>query len=159
MPQTMHYVRSVTGLGVATFTYASGMVASLELTSRVSGNTGFEHYEIVSDTGRRIRIENNLRLTYHQGPPPAPGQGYGAQPDYYSGAPGEVSATWEPEFSLGQLYNKGLFIQGFYHEVQEFAQAILEKRSASAGTLEQARQVTRVFEAFAEGPGRTIELM
>ena len=63
---------------------------------------------------------------------------------------------WEPEFSLGQLYNKGLFLLGYYQEIQEFAAALLEKRPMKKGTLEQAWQVTRIFEAFAEGCGKRL---
>ena len=74
-------------------------------------------------------------------------------PEFYEGSPGESSAVWEPDFSLGQLYNKGLFVLGYYNEVNEFARAILEKRSPTKGTLDQARQVTCIFEAFAGEPG------
>jgi len=42
--------------------------------------------------------------------------------------------------------------------IQGFARAMLERRPPAKGTLEQAWQVTRIFEAFAEGPGRVIEL-
>ena len=38
------------------------------------------------------------------------------------------------------------------------ASAILEKRQPTRGTLEQCWQITHMFEKFAEGPGRMIEL-
>ncbi|MHC4715753.1 MAG: Gfo/Idh/MocA family protein, partial [Planctomycetota bacterium] len=66
--------------------------------------------------------------------------------------------AWEPEFSLGQLYNKGLFLLGYYGEVSEFARSVLEDRPPDRGTLAHAWQATRIFEAFAEGPGRVIGL-
>jgi predicted dehydrogenase len=69
-----------------------------------------------------------------------------------------VTAVWEPEFSLGQLYNKGLFLLGYYGEINEFARSILESRTPRKATLTHAIQVTRLFEAFAEGPGREIAL-
>jgi len=72
--------------------------------------------------------------------------------------PEQVSAAWEPEFSLGQLYNKGLFLLGYYNEINEFARSILENRPPKKGTLDQAWQVTRIFEAFAEGSGQTRSL-
>ena len=117
-----------------------------------------ERTQIISDRGMHIVVDNNLRVTYHRGPPYEPGTGYGTAPSYYSGSPEQVSAVWEPEFSLGQLYNKGLFLLGYYGEVNEFARAILEKRPLAKGTLEQAWQVTRIFEAFAEGPGKVVRL-
>lgn len=154
MPQALFYERSRAGGGLATFRFDSGTIASLALTHGAPHAGGMEWTQIVSDRDRRITVENNLRVALHR-PAPLP---YGASPSYYAGAPAETSSVWEPEFSLGQLYNKGLFMLGYYGEIIEFARSILERRPPAKGTLEQAEQVTRIFEAFAEGPGRTIKL-
>jgi predicted dehydrogenase len=154
MPETMHYERSGNGAGLATFTFGSGAVGSIVFTYGASNNGGMERTLIVSDAGRHITVENNVRVTLHRMAP----LGYGDEPSYYAGAPEHAAATWEPEFSLGQLYNKGLFLLGYYGEINEFARSILEQRAPAKGTLEQAWQVTRIFEAFAEGPGRGIEV-
>ncbi len=156
MPDTLSYERSSAGSGVATFTFASGIVASLALTGGASLGGGMERTTLVSDRGRHIVVDNNIRLSYHQTPPDL---GYGTSPSFYQGGPGDASTVWEPEFSLGQLYNKGLFLLGYYGEVNEFARSILEERPPRKGTLEQAWQVTRIFEAFAHGPGRRITLL
>lgn len=158
MPRTLSYERAASGAGNATFTFASGAIASLALTSGASSNTGMERTTIIGDKGQHIVVENNIRVTLHRSPPNPPGQGYGSRPDYFTGAPEQASAVWEPEFSLGQVYNKGLFLLGYYNEVNEFAQAILEGRAPANGTLEQAWQATHIFEAFAQGPGKTIPL-
>jgi hypothetical protein len=113
-----------------------------------------ERTQIISSQGRHIVVENNVRVTLRRSPP----VGYGDTPSYYTGSPDGVTASWEPEFSLGQLYNKGLFLLGYWGEVNEFASSILEKRPPAKGTLEHAWQATHIFEAFAEGPGRTIQL-
>lgn len=155
MPVSMSYVRSPRGAGVATFTFAAGTVASIAFTSGQSHNQGMERTTIVGEKGQHITVENNVRVTLHRTPP---GLAYGAAPSFYSGGPQDVSAAWEPEFSLGNLYNKGLFLLGYYNEVNEFARAVLENRAPGKGTLKQAWQITRIFEAFAEGPGRTIAL-
>lgn len=47
---------------------------------------------------------------------------------------------------------------GYYNEVNEFANAVLEGRVMSKGTLEHARQATQIFEKFAEGQGIVINL-
>jgi predicted dehydrogenase len=154
MPTTLYYERSAHGAGAAVFTYASGAVAQLALTHGSSPDGGMERTVFVSNEGCHITVENNTRVTLHRSVP----KSYGASPDYYAGAPEETSATWEPEFSLGQLYNKGLFLLGYYGEVDEFARSILEKRPPVKAHLEHARQITRVFEAFAEGPGRVVQL-
>jgi len=98
--------------------------------------------------------DGKLRVTYHRLPRP----GYGDVPDCYASEPDEATAIWQPEFSLGQLYNKGLFLLGYYNEVNEFARSILENRRPSKGGLDHVWQVTRLFEAFAEGSGQRIEL-
>jgi predicted dehydrogenase len=158
MPTSLSYERSSSGAGVATFRFESGAVASLALTCGSSLNGGMERTTIISDSGKHIVVENNLRLSYHRTPPSEPGTGYGSAPSFYTGSPDQTTAVWEPEFSLGQLYNKGLFLLGYYNEVAEFARSILERRPPAKGTLEHAWQVTRIFEAFAEGPGRPIPL-
>lgn len=154
MPVSLYYDRSAKGAGVASFRFASGAVASLALTHGASSNGGMERTTIVSDSGRHITVQNNHRVTYHRGAPLA----YGQTPSFYAGAPEETAAVWEPEFSLGQLYNKGLFLLGYYGEVEEFARSILENRPPEKGTLEHAWQVTRIFEGFAEGSGKEIRL-
>lgn len=152
MPETLYYERSAAGAGSAVFTYASGPVVSLMLTHGASANGGMERTVIVSDRGRHIVVDNNVRVSYHRGA----ALSYGDEPSFYKGGPEEATAVWEPEFSLGQLYNKGLFLLGYYQEIQEFAAALLEKRPMKKGTLEQAWQVTRIFEAFAEGSGQCL---
>jgi hypothetical protein len=119
---------------------------------------GMERTVVCSEGPRQVVVDNNVRVSLHRNPPRTPDTGYGAAPNYYTGAPGEVTSSWEPEFSLGQLYNKGIFLLGYYNEVNEFARAILEKRPLRKGTLEQAWQVTSIFEAFAKGPDKEIPL-
>jgi predicted dehydrogenase len=158
MPSSLYYERTSSGAGVATFRFGGGVVASLALTYGSSLNGGMERTTIVSDAGHHIVVDNNVRVSYHRTPPRRPGAGYGSTPDFYTGAVEETTALWQPEFSLGQLYNKGLFLLGYYNEVDEFARSILEGRPPAKGTLEQAWQVTQVFEAFAQGPGHVIPL-
>jgi predicted dehydrogenase len=154
MPQSMYYDRSPSGAAVASFTFASGIVASLAFTHGASRNGGMERTTIVSNSGKHIVVDNNIRVSYHRNPV----RGYGDVPSFFVGTAEQATAVWEPEFSLGQLYNKGLFLLGYYDEVNEFARSIIEGRPLANGTLEQAWQVTRMFEAFAEGPGRPISL-
>lgn len=156
MPKTLFYQRSAAGTGNVTFGYGeNGPVASLAMTHGISENGGMERTTIVGNSRRHIVVDNNHRLTLHRTPP---GISYGASPSCFVGTPNETTALWDPEFSLGQLYNKGLFLLGYYGEVNEFARSILEKREVAKGTLDQAWQVTRIFEAFAEGPGKVITL-
>ena len=158
VPGSLSYERTANGAGVATFRFASGAIASLALTHGASRNAGMERTTIIGQGGRHIVVDNNVRVLYHRSAPYAPGTGYGSAPDYYTGDAEQTSALWEPEFSLGQLYNKGLFLLGYHGEVNEFARAVLERRPPAKATLEHAWQATRIFEAFAEGPGKIIPL-
>ncbi len=154
-PRTLFYQVSPSKAAVATFTFESGTVASLALNAGGVRTPIYERTQLLSANGGQIvTVENNLRVTLHR----EPKLGYGTSPSYYAGEPDGPSLVWEPEFSLGQLYNKGLFLLGYWGEVDEFARCILENRPPAKGTLEQARQVTAVFEAFAQGPGKLIEL-
>lgn len=153
-PDTLFYQRSATGAAVATFTFPSGAVGTIALTCGAGSNGGMERTTIVSDSRRHIVVDNNIRVTLHR----SPQLPYGTSPDFYTGDDQSASLTWEPEFSLGQLYNKGLFLLGYYNEVNEFARSILDGRPPRKGTLEQAWWITRIFEAFAEGPGKVIPL-
>lgn len=158
MPDSLYYQRSDRGAGLATLTFPGGAIASVALTHDSSRGGGMEHTTVVGESQRHIVVDNNLRVIYHRNPPYEPGTGYGSAPNYFTGAAGQVTATWEPEFSLGQLYNKGLFLLGYYGEVNEFARSILEKRPPAKGHLLHAWQVTHIFEAFAQGPDRRVRL-
>ncbi len=154
MPQTLYYERATNGGGVATFTFANGLVAMLLLTAGAGLSGGMERTIVVGDRGRHIIADNNIRVSYHRHPRWAAMAGN----QVFSRMPGETTSFWEPEFSLGQLYNKGLFLLGYYGEVAEFAASILEKRAPVKATLEDAWKVTRIFEAFVEGPGKVIQI-
>lgn len=154
MPDTMFYERTPAGAGVATFTYATGVIATLSFTWGGAWIDGMERTSIHSANGRHVVVDNNVRVEYHRLPVP----GYGDVADFYGADLDAATVVWQPEFSLGQLYNKGLVVLGYYDEVAEFCRCVLEDRPPTSGTLEQARHVTRLFEAFADGPGTIIKL-
>lgn len=154
MPQTLSYERSTYGAGSATFSYASGALATLDFTWGAAFLDGLERTVVVSNKGRHVVVENNLKVSYHR----LPFSGYGDVADFYTAPPERATAVWEPEFSLGQLYNKGLFTLGYVGEVTEFAAAVVEGRPPAKAGLDHAWQVTRLFQAFAAGPGTRIDL-
>jgi len=153
-PKTLYYERAAGGAGLATFTFPGGAVATIALTGGASNRGGMERTLVVGENANHLVVENNIRVSWFKGQLPP----YGGSPNYFTGGPEGTTAVWEPEFSLGQLYNKGLFLLGYYGEVNEFARAILEKRSVAKGSLDQAWQVTRILEGFCAGPGKTSSL-
>ncbi len=121
----------------------------------------YERIMLISAAGEQaVTVENNIRVTAHR----SPAVGYGVDASYFR--PGQAEAAdddgaslvWEPDFSLGQLYNKGLFTLGYWGELNEFIQSILQGRPPGKGTLDQAWQATRIFEAFSQGPDKLIHL-
>jgi predicted dehydrogenase len=152
-PATLSYERARNGAAAATLTYDSGAIAQLALTWGAAAQDGLERTTIVG-RNRHIVVDNNRRVTYHR----MPYVEYGATPDFYASGLEDTTLVWEPEFSLGQLYNKGLFLLGYYAEVNEFATALLEDRPVAKAGLEDAWLVTHLFEAFAKGPGEKIAL-
>ena len=55
---------------------------------------------------------------------------------------------WEPEFSLGQLYNKGLFLLGYAPEILAFCDHALRGEPPACAGLTDALAITRFYEAF-----------
>lgn len=157
MPQVMFYHRAANGAGTVTFEYDNGAIASLAMTYGGCNHGGSERLTVTGTTDRSIVVQNT-RIFYFQGPGKEMELGYGNTPNFYTGPTEETAAMWEPEFLLGQLYSKGLFIIGYYDEVLEFAGAVLDNRQPTRGTLLQCWQITHMFEKFIEGPGKRIEL-
>jgi predicted dehydrogenase len=164
-PISMMYDRNSIGAGVIIFKFDSDVIASINLTAGMALNGGVERTLIISRgdvldgggrtaAGRHIVVDNNLKVSYYRNAD----YGYGDEPNFYIGTPDQNTAVWEPEFSRGQLFNKGLFLLGYYEEMNEFARSILEDRELKDGTLKQAWHATRIFEKFIEGPGKVIPL-
>ena len=153
-PKTLQYARSADGGGVANFTFENGSIASIALTRNAGRDGGMERSMLIGEN-RHVLVDNNIRVSLNRTPPNLQ---YGASPSYYSGKPEEVTAVWEPEFSLGQLYNKGIFLLGYYNEINTFCEAILADRPIMKGNLDDAIMVTKIFKAFAEGENKLIQI-
>jgi predicted dehydrogenase len=154
-PRRLCVTPATGGGGVAVFEYDDGRIAVLNFTAGQSHNGGLERTTIIGSGGQHVTVENNIRVTLHRNAATLP---YGAAPDYFLGDAGAASAVWEPEFSLGQLYNKGLMLLGYYDEVNDFVRAIIDGSAPTRGTLRQAAQITAVFEAFARADRRYAEI-
>lgn len=154
-PETLYYTRSPSGAGLATFTFADGACANMALTHRAAGNGGMERTVLIANKRGHITVDNNVRVSYHRDPP---GLDYGGSPSYYAGDAMGATSVWEPEFSLGQLYNKGLFLLGYYGELEAFAQSVLAGTPIDRAGVRDAICVTRIFEAFMQGEQKIIRI-
>lgn len=162
-PETMLFDRNSLGAGLVIFKFPQDVIATINMTCGQSMNGGVERTVIISRSGvestgrvggRHIVVDNNLTLTYHRNAD----FGYGDETNFYKGSPNDNTAVWQPEFSRGQMFNKGLFLLGYYGVVSEFADAILENRPFVDGTLDQAWVATKIFENFLEGPNKLIKI-
>ena len=138
-----HRVAPAGGGGVADVRFADGTVGTFHFSAGQAGTGPLERVEIVGE-GSNIMIDNACRLTWYR--PGSPGE-YGRTPSYLtddSAAP----LVWEPEMSLGQVYNSNNFVQGYAQSIMAFIDAVQGIRPLRFGTLEQALEVLQAFETI-----------
>jgi predicted dehydrogenase len=152
---TLFYERAPNGDGFAQLSMASGAVASLHLTSSFAMRAIQERTEVSGDEGSAW-VENNSRVTWAPRPSREDIPPYGRAPTFATDAMGVTS--WEPEVSLGVLYNSNAFLLGYFAELQHFCDAVLAGRDVTLGGIDWAEEGVRIYEAFAEGPRTVIEL-
>ncbi len=138
------------GGSVTCMRFLSGAIGTLHLAAGASGSSPLERLEVVGE-GANVVLENGVKLTYYR---PAQRPAYGRAPSFL--VDDEVAPlTWEPEFSLGQLYNKNIFSLGYVPEILHFCQSILGERPPQKGTLEESREIMKLFEAYCATPAGT----
>jgi hypothetical protein len=104
--------------------------------------------------GSNAVVENGIHLTWYR---PGQGPGYGRCGDFVVN---EAAAPlrWEPEFSLGTLDNKALFLLGYVGEVLYFCQCVKGRKRPEYSGLEDALAIMKLYEAFRQGEGKIIRL-
>lgn len=151
----IYYERSPNGGGVVSMKFVSGATGALHLTHGRSGTGPLERVEVVGH-GANAVVDNGVRLTYYR--PGGRGEGGYGRATNFMGDDAAAPIIWEPEWSLGQLYNKQIFLLGYAFEVIEFAECILQGRRPTRGSLESARELMKLYEAFRRPPGEVIEI-
>jgi predicted dehydrogenase len=152
--ETLYYQREpVNGAAVANLRFRSGAVGCLHLCAGRSGAAPLERMEAVG-RGANVVVENGCRLTYYR--PGGRGEGGYGRSESFIGPDEAAPITWEPEFSLGQLYNHGLFLLGYAPEIRYFAGCVLDGRRLDLGGLDAALEITALYEAFLQGENRLI---
>jgi predicted dehydrogenase len=137
---------SAIGSAIVSIRFTSGAAGNLHLSTGQSSTSFLERLEIIGE-GENVVVENNIRLIHYRRSQSK--MEYGRSGDYF-GALTDDSAPlyWEPEFSLGQLYNKGLFLLGYAPEVIQFSTRLLDGKGPTYGTLEDALEVLQIYEAY-----------
>ncbi|HEV7214460.1 MAG TPA: Gfo/Idh/MocA family oxidoreductase [Chloroflexota bacterium] len=140
---------------VTTLRFRNGGIGTLQLVGGQSGTSPLERLEVIG-TGANVVVENGVKLTYYRPGRRGPG-GYGRQPDFI-GPDESAPIIWEPEFSLGQLYNKGLFLLGYVPEVLAFCESVLSNTPPAKAGLGDALALLRWYEAYSKPEGEWITL-
>jgi predicted dehydrogenase len=139
----------ISGGSVTSLRFTSGAIGSLHMPGGGSGASPLEHLEVVGEHANVV-VDNGVKVTYYR---PAQRPAYGRSSSYLvdnDSAP----LYWEPEFSLGQLYNKNIFYLGYVQEVLHFCDSVLGETPPSRGTLQQSLEIVKLFEAYCTtGPG------
>ena len=155
--QTVSYQRETrTGGSVSTLTFASGAVATMHLAGSHSWSGPLERLEIVGE-GAFVVVENGVNLRYYR-PGARRGQGGYGRAASYIGTDAESPVVWEPEFSLGQLYNKNIFLLGYVAEVLYFCECVLDNRPPRLANLDDTLAMMRWYECYRQPAGQVITI-
>lgn len=140
---------------IASIQFLNGAIGVLHLTAGQSGTSPLERVEVIGK-GCNLVVDNGVKLTYYRHGGRGPG-GYGRSASYI-GEDENAPIYWEPEFSLGQLYNKGLFMLGYAPEIIYFAECVLNNIYPERSNLETALEVTKLYEAYKKSSGQKIQI-
>lgn len=138
------------GSSMTTMRFLSGAIGTLHFSAGASGSSPLERLEVIGD-GANVIVENGVKQTYYR---KASRPAYGRAPSFLvedEAAP----LHWEPEFSLGQLYNKNIFYLGYVPEIVHFCQSVLSGTPPTKGTLEESLEIAKLFEMYRTTPAGT----
>jgi len=135
------------GGSLTNLVFRSGAIGTMHLVGGGSGSSPLERLEVVGEHAN-IVVENGVRVIYYR---PAKRGGYGRSASYLV-PNAEAPLVWEPEFSLGQLYNKNIFYLGYVPEVLHFCESVLANTPPTKGTLAASLEIAKLFEAYRTQP-------
>lgn len=155
LPARVQTVRGPSGAGVVLNTHANGVVGTVNVANSRSGLAPVERLEIVG-TGASAFLENGAYLRYY---PPGTRGPYGTSTSYLPPVTDQAPAdhgprVWEPEFSLGNLHGGSLFLQGYFHQMRAFVDAVRAGEPPQRCGLDAAARVMAYLDALVGDFGR-----
>lgn len=141
----------INGASVTSIRFVSGAIGTLhlvgDLENGISGNSPLERYEVVGE-GENIIVENGVKVNYYR---KSKRPLYGRSTSFL--VPTEVAPlSWEPEFSLGSMFNGGMYLLGYAQEVLYFCDCVLNETPPQNGNLEMSLEIARLFDAYRTTP-------
>ncbi len=152
-PKELFYKRSFNGGGMAVFAHENNIVGTVHFSKGSSEMSPLEFIEIVGENANVV-LNNNIEIIYY---PPSKRLPYGRTNSFLPTRP-TGAQYFIPEFSLGQLYNKGLFLLSYYHELEHFVTSIIKKIPPKYANLNDALDVMEIYDAFSGKEGTIIEI-
>ncbi|MCC3372277.1 Gfo/Idh/MocA family protein [Cohnella sp. REN36] len=144
----MSYLREPFNGGTVTnIQFLSGAVGTLHMTAGSSVASPLERLEVIG-SGCNVVVDNGVKVTYYRKSALPP---YGRAASYIVDDQ-TAPLHWEPEYSLGQLYNKNIFYLGYVPEVLHFCESVLAGSPPQKGTLEDSLEIMKLFEAYRNTP-------
>ena len=122
--------------------FANGCLGNLHLIDGANKTQPIERYTFVGNDCE-VDIDNSLRVTFQRGIP----FDYETQTSYTGSDLDSGAVVWQPQNHLSTLENRAEFTQGIFGELIHFCTCVLDGRPATLGTLEDALEVMRVYEA------------
>lgn len=147
------YMRSKMGDVVMNLRYRSGIVGALHLTGGQAATSPLERLEVIG-TDANVVVENGVRLIYYR-PNGNRGEGGYGRATTFIGDDSTAPIIWEPEFSLGQLYNKQLFLEGYVGCLQHFCDKLLADEPPRHGNLVDMLHIMTIYTRLIEGKENT----
>lgn len=136
---------------ITSIQFVSGAIGTLHLAAGASGSSPLERVEVIGE-GANVVVDNGVKLTYYR---KAIRPLYGRSASYLV-SDETAPLFWEPEFSLGQLYNKNLFYLGYVQEVLHFCDSILANTPPEKGTLVESLEIVKLYDAYRLHPAGTV---
>lgn len=152
-PKELFYKRSFNGGGIAIFIHDKGVIGSIHFSKGASEMTPLEFLEIVGEETNVI-LKNNIEIIYY---PPSKRLPYGRTTSFLPNNPSGAHC-FIPEFSLGQLYNKSLFLLGYYHELEHFVTSVIKNVLPRYASLKDALDIMEIYDAFAGEEEKIIKI-
>jgi predicted dehydrogenase len=153
--QSVYFERHAeTGAASIIFRFVSGALGSVCFLGRAASSGPGERATVVGERSHLV-IDNVIRLTYYRRVN-QPGR-YGREPTFI-GADDDAPLFWEPEYTLGQMYNKNLFLIGYVGEVSHFANSVLAGTAPDQAGTGDLLEIMNWTEALHQPSGTATEL-
>ena len=139
------------GFGAVMLKFANGIMGTLHLSSGPPPDV--ERYDLFAKTWEMSITNHQIEL--RRG---LPSFKYGRTTTFAPEGEDSGILTWRAENCVATLENKALFTQGIYNECRHFCDCILEEKSPETGSLEQALEVMKIYEAALVSKGKPVKL-